>query len=208
MSSINNLRFITLGLAGSLMAAATMRSFADDMAGFSLADLGNTETDEIKAIETLLFAQGLYDVKIVSMTLGSLPAKEGLDDKGNPFAPLFYVDEKYEVLEAQPLDKAIDAESLQGRTITNRTTFWARSMVEFQEQIGLLKGRFQKAGLDNSGRIGGVEGGEPGWLDNAADEIIKIKVTHSKENSEGVQYQRVAWQKKAGGFQEDNAVAA
>ena len=205
MSSINALRLVSLGLASSLLTTSMVRSFADDMAGFSLADLGNTETDEIKAIESLLFTPGLYDVKIVSMALGQLPAKEGLDDKGNPYAPLFYVDEKYEVLEAEPLDKAIDAESLQGRTITNRTTFWARSMAEFQEQIGLLKGRFQKAGLDNSGKIGGVEGGEPGWLDNAADEVIKIKVTHSKPNDEGVQYQRITWQKKPGGFQEEAA---
>ena len=205
MSNINALRLVSLGLASSLLTTSMVRSFADEMNGFSLADLGNTETDEIKAIESLLFTPGLYDVKIVSMALGQLPAKEGLDDKGNPYAPLFYVDEKYEVLEAEPLDKAIDAESLQGRTITNRTTFWARSMAEFQEQIGLLKGRFQKAGLDNSGKIGGVEGGEPGWLDNAADEVIKIKVTHSKPNDEGVQYQRITWQKKTGGFQEEAA---
>lgn len=205
MSNINALRLVSLGLASSLLTTSMVRSFADEMNGFSLADLGNTETDEIKAIESLLFTPGLYDVKIVSMALGQLPAKEGLDDKGNPYAPLFYVDEKYEVLEAEPLDKSIDAESLQGRTITNRTTFWARSMAEFQEQIGLLKGRFQKAGLDNSGKIGGVEGGEPGWLDNAADEVIKIKVTHSKPNDEGVQYQRITWQKKTGGFQEEAA---
>lgn len=205
MSNINALRLVSLGLASSLLTTSMVRSFADEMNGFSLADLGNTETDEIKAIESLLFTPGLYDVKIVSMALGQLPAKEGLDDKGNPYTPLFYVDEKYEVLEAEPLDKSIDAESLQGRTITNRTTFWARSMAEFQEQIGLLKGRFQKAGLDNSGKIGGVEGGEPGWLDNAADEVIKIKVTHSKPNDEGVQYQRITWQKKTGGFQEEAA---
>jgi len=205
MSSINELRLVSLGLASSLLTTSMVRSFADDMAGFSLADLGNTETDEIKAIESLLFTPGLYDVKIVSMNLGQLPAKEGLNDKGEPYAPLFYVDEKYEVLEAEPLDKSVDAESLQGRTITNRTTFWARSQTEFLEQIGLLKGRFQKAGLNNSGRIGGVEGGEPGWLDGAADEIIKIKVTHSKPNDEGVQYQRITWQKKTGGFQEEAA---
>lgn len=205
MSSINAIRLVSLGLASSLLTTSMVRSFADDMAGFSLADLGNTETDEIKAIESLLFTPGLYDVKIVSMNLGQLPAKEGLNDKGEPYAPLFYVDEKYEVLEAEPLDKSVDAESLQGRTITNRTTFWARSQTEFLEQIGLLKGRFQKAGLNNSGRIGGVEGGEPGWLDGAADEIIKIKVTHSKPNDEGVQYQRITWQKKAGGFQEEAA---
>lgn len=205
MSSIRNVHLVSLGLASSLLTASMVHSFADDMSGFSLADLGNTETDEIKAIESLLFTPGLYDVKIISMNLGQLPAKEGLDDKGNSYAPLFFVDEKYEVLEAEPLDKAIDPEGLQGRTISNRTTFWARSMPEFQEQIGLLKGRFQKAGLDNTGKIGGVEGGEPGWLDNAADEIIKIKVTHTKPNDEGVQYQRITWQKKSGGFQEEAA---
>lgn len=206
MSNIRNIMLVSAGLSSSILAASMVHSFADEMGSFSLADLGALETDDIKAIESLLFPQGIYDAKIVSMTLGSLPAKEGLDDKGNPYAPLFFVDEKYEIIDGTPLDEKIDIETLQGRTITNRNTFWAKSTQEFLEQIGLVKGKFQKAGLDCSGRLGGVEGGEPGWLDNAADEVIKIKITHSKPNNEGVQYQRINWQKKKeGGFQEDEA---
>lgn len=195
MSTIKNLHLVSLGLASSLLTAGMVHNFAEAMQGFSLADLAGQDTDDIKALESLLFPQGLYTTKVISLTLGMTPAKEGLDDAGNPFLPMIYLQERYEVLEATPLEKDVDGEALVGRQISNMTRFFFKNERELYEQIGLIKGRFQKAGLDCTGVMGGVEGGEPGWLDNAAEEIVDVKVTHSRPNAEGTQFQRVTWQK-------------
>lgn len=178
--------------SGSLIAASSMRFDTGSFA--SLADLAEMNTDEIKALESRLFPAGLFAVKVTAATAGMNPPKEGLNpETGEPWEPLFYFEFKFEILEANPLDKTIEAESLVGRTITQRTTLWPKS---FNEEIGLVKGNYQRVGLDTTGRLGGMEGGEPGWLDGAIEHIIPLKVTHGRPNPEtGAQRANFFWMK-------------
>lgn len=150
--------------------------------GFSLADFANTTTDEIKELDSLLMPMGTYAVKVVSAQLGQGEAKEGIDEKtGMPYLPLFYLERKYEVLECNLVDKSLDNQRFVGRTIKDRVTFWPS---DIESHIGLLKGDYKRVGLPNSGRMGGLEGAEPGWIDNAVDQLIGLKCTYYKQNGE------------------------
>lgn len=144
--------------------------------GFSLADFANTVTDDIKALDSLLPPAGTFACRINSAMLGENETKDGIDPQTNePYLPLFFAEFKCEVLEAQPLDKDIDPSTLIGRVINDRFTFWPSA---FNDMIGLLKGRYKKVGFDINGRVGGMEGGEPGWLDGANEKIIGLKIVH------------------------------
>lgn len=185
MSSIKSI------LTGNLMASIAFA--AADMGSFSLADLANMDTTEVQELSSRLFPAGLFDVRCTSVTLGMNDAKEGINEKtGREYDPVPYVDFKYEILAAQPLDKSVDADSLVTRTLSDRVTLWPDQLME---EIGYLKGNYAKIGLANVGVLGGMEGGEPGWLDGAVDHIFPIKVTHSKPNAEGIQRTRINWQK-------------
>lgn len=152
-------------------------------AEFSLASFAEMETDDIKALDSLLPPAGIFAMKVTSAQLGQNPPKEGIDeDTGLPYLPLVYLQFKYEVLDAQPADKAVDPETLLGRTWSERFTFWPKQL---QDNIALLKGRYAKAGVPNSGRMGGLEGGEPGWIDGIVEEIIKVKIRHSTNKTTG-----------------------
>jgi len=181
----------TLLASGSLMAFAA-RAADDSLASMTLADFADMDTDEIKALDSLLFPAGVYGVRITQAQLGmneSDPNK--IDEKtGLPYPPLFYVEFKYEVLEAEPIDRSLDVDSLVGRVITDRHTFWPSN---FKDQIGLLKGKYKKAGLSIDGKVGGMEGGEPGWIDGAVDHIMVLRVKTSKPNSEGMQRNFYDW---------------
>ena len=159
----------------------------------SLAELAEMETDEIKSLDSRLFPAGLFAVRCTDVSL-SESKKDGIDpETGEPFLPLYAVNFKLEVLEAQPLDKAIQPESLVGRVISQRKTFWPKS---FTEEIGLVKGDYARIKLPTSGKLGGLEGGEPGWLDGIKDEVFAVKVSHSRPNKDGNQFVNVNWQKR------------
>jgi hypothetical protein len=151
-------------------------------AGFSLADFSEQVTDEIKALDTLLPAAGSFAVKINDLALGENDVKEGIDPKtGAPYLPLFFVAFKYEILDGEPLDRTVDIEGLKGKVLNDRHTFWPSAM---NDMIGLLKGRYAKVGFENVGRLGGLEGGAPGWLDSAREGIIGLKIKHAVRNGE------------------------
>lgn len=200
-------------LGQSLLTTSALVRMAETGAGaggldsFTLADFAEMETDDIKAIKSLLFPAGMFGVLVKSVTLGVTKNTEGkIDEKtGAPFPDLYWVDFKAEVVDAEPLDKEIDKESLLGRTISERFTFWPAQM---KELIGLLKGRYKEAGFEINGKLGGLEGGEPGWLDSAVDKLLIIRVRHGKPNAEtGVQRAFYDWKKAPtqGGEQEDAA---
>lgn len=182
-----------LGLA-SILTMGLVR--ASDMSlGFdSLASLAEMDTDEIKSLDSRLFPAGLFAVRCTEVALG-VSEKEGTNpETGEPYEPLYSVTMKYEVLEAKPLDKdlAQNPEALMGRVLTQRRTFWPKS---FKEEIGLVKGDYEKVGLEPIGKLGGMEGGEPGWLNQLVDHVFALKVSHSKPNAEGTQFVNIHWQK-------------
>lgn len=155
-------------------------STVTETSGFSLADFAGTDTTEVKELTSLLPPAGVFAVRTTSAILGMNEAEEGAVNKdGTPKQNLFFTNFKYEVLEAAPLDKSVDADKLVGRNLSQRFTFWPSN---FEEQIGLLKGMYKKVGLDNKGKIGGMEGGEPGWMDGVVEHMFKIRIRHGKVN--------------------------
>lgn len=188
MSSIKNL------LSTGSLIAAIAREAEGFSGGFSLADLAGMDTTEVKVLESRLFPAGLYGVRCTSVILGMNEAKEGIDEKtGQPYLPLPHVTFKYEVLEAEPADKKIESDKLIGRTLSDQIMLWPNQL---EDEIGYLKGNYKKIGLESDGRLGGMEGGEPGWLDGAVEHMFHIKVTHSKPNADGIQRTRITWQKQ------------
>lgn len=148
-----------------------------NVTGFSLADFADQVTDEIKALDSLLPPAGTFAIRCTDAALGENEAKEGIDQNtGLPYPPLYFTGYKYEILEAKPIDTSIDKDSLVGRVLNERYTFWPSGM---NDAIGLLKGRYAKVGLSNTGRMGGLEGKEPGWIDGAKEHIFGIKIRHA-----------------------------
>lgn len=166
-----------------MMAADSGSGFALD-ADFSLADFADQVTDDIKELDSLLPPMGTFYVQITAANLGENPPKEGIDPKTSLAYPkLIYTGFKYKVLQAEPADKSIDADTWTNRVLSERHTFWP---AQFKDSIGLLKGRYKKVGIDNSGRLGGLEGGEPGWIDNAVEVVIGLKCKHIPKNGSAI----------------------
>ena len=176
-----------LGLA-SILTMGLVRASEITLGFESLADLADMNTDEIKSLDSRLFPEGIFAVRGTEALL-SKSEKEGIDPETNePFLPLFALNHKFEILEAKPLDKGIDPESMVGRVLTQRRTFWPKS---FLEEIALVKGDYEKIGLETAGRMGGAEGSEPGWIEGIVDHTFALKVTHSKPNKDGTQFVRI-----------------
>lgn len=148
---------------------------ADVETGFvSLLDLANTNTDEVAVVMSRLPAVGIYTVKGDTVA-GS--QSEPKDDK----PPLIRFKFTYEILDVKPVDKSVDPQTLVGRKLSESYTLWP---AEFEQHIGLLKGRYQKVGLSNKGNMGGVEGAAPGWLDSFVGHILQIRVYSFTSNGQ------------------------
>lgn len=134
---------------------------------FSLAQLAEIDTSDLKAQVSRLPPAGIFLVRGVDAKAGESR------QEGKP--PLFNIAFESEILEAKPLDKDKDPESLVGGKLKDRYILWPS---DFQEALQLLMGRYMVIGLEHKGRLGGVEGGEPGWLDNYPGAIHRIRVRH------------------------------
>lgn len=142
-------------------------SSMESEAGFSLADLAALNTDEVATLTSRNPDAGIYIVK----GTGVSAAKADPRTPGEP--PLFAFNFEAEIMQAELNDKTKDPERVVGRKLRERYTLWPQ---DFQEAIGLLKGRYQIIGLQNTGAIGGVEGQNPGWLDGIVNYMFKIRV--------------------------------
>jgi len=135
--------------------------------GFSLMDLANTNTDAVRTLLTRLPPNGLY-----TFSLEDVKGSQGeTDDQGRPGLIRYKFD--YKTLDVKPVDKKIDPLTLIDRNLSESYTIWPSA---FEEMIGLLKGRYQKAGIPNLGNMGGVEGAAPGWIDGGVGHIIQVRV--------------------------------
>lgn len=178
----------------ALLAAADVGSGAgaeanslDDSseAGFSLASLAAFNTDEISTLTSRVPAAGVYTVLITDIKAEQVEPKESGQDV------LITFTYEYEILSATLFDKSIDAETLVGRNLKERYTFWPNSLVE---QIGLLKGRYQKVGFVNTGLLGG-DGITEGWVDSARGAQIDISIRNSPHKTTGEMRAYFDWPK-------------
>lgn len=131
----------------------------------SLADLAEMNTDEIAVLMSRLPEAGMFLVQCTGATAGESRVE------GKP--PLFRFGFKSEILVAEPLNKELDAEKLVGKNLTESYTLWPDQLAE---SIGLLKGRYIQVGLTPAGRMGGVEGAAPGWIDTIVGHKFWIRV--------------------------------
>lgn len=150
---------------------------------FTLAALAAMETDEIKTLMSRLPDEGIYIVRGIEVGAGQNPPK---DDQ----PPLFYFGYQHEILQAMPLDKEKDPESYVGKNLRERATLWTK---DFHETIGLLKGRYAKIGLPTEGKLGGVEGQEPGWVDGIVGHIFQVRVRHFNSKNNGQEQAVFDW---------------
>lgn len=166
-------------------------------AGWSLADLAGMDTSEVAAITSLIPAVGVYTCK-------GLEVKGGQREKQDDKPPLFYFNFVGEILEAKLVNKDIDTTKLVGRKLTESFTLWPSN---FRDLIGLLKGRYKTIGLPNEGaRLGGVDGQEPGWLDNWVNHVYKVRVSHFMQGGEP--RARFTYLKPDGSDEPESAAAA
>lgn len=144
--------------------------------GFSLADLAGMDTSDIAVIKSRLPLAGIYEV---------LCKAAGLKLVGNdPTKPLIQVQHKFDIMGFEPTvpNPDLDISKMIGKSMSDSTTLWAD---DIQREIGLLKGKYAKAGLDTSGPFGGMpEQGLVGWVDGAVDKMLKIRVRHFESKGE------------------------
>lgn len=134
----------------------------------SLAALAGMDTDSIATLTSRVPTAGLWIVRGKKVA-----GSEGEPKDGKP--PLIRFNYHYEVMGGKATDPAFDNDKMVGRTITESVTLWPNDLAT---GIGLLKGRYQKAGLPNSGMpMGGVEGKQPGWMDTVvgAEFVLQIR---------------------------------
>jgi len=137
---------------------------------FSLSELASMDTTALPALTSLIPAAGVYFMRGEDVKGGENQSQD--ESKPN----LFYFNFVGEILEAKLVDKSIDPETLVGRKLTDNFTLWPN---QFKELLGLLKGRYKTVGLVYDGpRLGGVDGQEPGWLDNWVGHEYHVKISH------------------------------
>jgi hypothetical protein len=137
----------------------------------SLADLASFNTDEIETLMSRVPDAGIFTVAGKEVTVSMTESEDGEKP------PLFRINFLADILIAEPLDKKKDPESYVGRTLREGYALWPS---DFSACIGLVKGRYKVVGLERDGALGGVEGQEPGWLDNMVSHKFRIRVRHGK----------------------------
>lgn len=163
------------------MVDANMESQVMD-GEFSLSDLAGLDTDAIKALTSRLPMTGIWTVIMTKVALGMLPKQE---DK--PATPTIAWNLESINIEPAVKDPDLDPSTLAGRRITDRAVIWMKTKSDFEEAIGLVKGKYQKAKFDTTGAMGGNSEHEQfGWLDNPVIEQrpFKIRVRHGQRNGQ------------------------
>lgn len=142
----------------------------------SLADLANLDTSDMAIVMSRLPMEGLWTVRGKSVALGkSDPKEEGQ-------MPLFRIGFKFESIKIEPTNPPEDFDPAKtvGRKLSDSTTLWPDA---FQQEIGIIRGKYKRVGLPSDGKLGGMEG-NPGWLNNIEDAIFVLKVRHAEVKGE------------------------
>lgn len=142
----------------------------------SLADLVAAGTDDIAVLTSRLPAEGIFIVR------GEAVKREVLNPKTPEQDEMLKVGITLEILNAQPLNKETDPESLMGKKINDTRLMNAEN---FKERVGLLKGDYKKVGLPYTGEMGGLAE-QKGWLDGVIGFPFQVRVRHvtSKNGSQ------------------------
>jgi hypothetical protein len=149
---------------------------------FSLADLADLDATEIAELRRESLPNGAYKFAIESAVM-----TEGAD-KDN--VKRFEVAFKMKVVECLACtERGVDKESLVGKTHTE--TKYIKPATA-QDDIGYLRGWVTDIGCDSSGRLGGVAGAEPGFIDNTVGHEFDGKIASKPSKTDPtVKYARL-----------------
>lgn len=139
---------------------------ADDEAEFSLADLAQLDVSEIAEVRFESLPAGLYRFRGVEAKL-----EEGTnrDDERR-----IILTAKMEVVEVKSVvERGVDKDDLLGKKHTEKMYIVPEKAAE---GIGLIRSFYADIGLPNEGPLGGVDGCEPGIIDNFVDHEFPGKI--------------------------------
>lgn len=150
---------------------------SNEMNFSNLMDLASTDTSDLQAQLSRLPRAGIYIIELEELKF----AEQAPQDPAEPMNYTLGI--KGMTLAFQPLDKTESGDNMEGRALSERYFLYGQ---EVKEAIQLLMGRFKAAGFRHKGVMGGVEGSEPGWIDEAIGNRVCVRVRHfnSKDGQE------------------------
>lgn len=159
------------------MSEEQVGNYVTDDTAFSLAELAGLDTSDIAVVSSRLPMAGLWTVQCNSATMSVEKPKEAGQQ------PLPKISHKFESIKIQPTEvpEDFDPSTTVGRRLSDVSVLWPN---DIREAIGLLKGKYKRVGLPTEGKLGGVEGMEPGWIDSAVGRIFVLKVRHYESKGE------------------------
>jgi hypothetical protein len=135
-------------------------------AEFSLADLAQLDVSEIAEVRYESLPAGLYTFKGVEVKFEDTTNR---DDERRLVLTV-----KLEVVEAKSVvERGVDKEDLIGKKHTEKFYIVPEKAAE---GIGLIRAFLADVGLPNEGPLGGVEGIDPGLVDNLVDHEFTGKI--------------------------------
>jgi hypothetical protein len=161
------------------MSEAQVASFSN------LMELATLDTSDLKAQTSRLPNQGIYVINIEELKF----AEQAPSDPADPMNYTLTI--RGTVLAFQPLDQnGASEEDMEGRQLTERYFLYGK---QIQEAIQLLMGRFKLVGFRHKGIMGGVEGSEPGWIDEAVGQRVCVRVRHYTSRGDGQERASFDW---------------
>ncbi len=154
---------------------------SNEMMFASLMDLASVDTSEMSAQLSRLPKAGIYILELEELKFAEQAPKDPAD-------PMNYtLGIKGSTLFFQPLDPNESGEGMEGKSLSERYFLYGK---EVMEAIQLLMGRFKVAGFRHKGTMGGVEGNEPGWIEEALGKrvAVRVRIFTSKDGQERAGY--------------------
>lgn len=159
-------------------AAASGMNFA------SLMELASLDTSDMTAQISRLAREGVYICQLTELKFIEQPAKD-------PAKPMNYaLSIKGLILAFEPTVKQGEVaapipEGLIGGNLNERFFLFGENL---KEAVQLLMGRFKQAGFRHKGKMGGIEGAEAGWIEEALNQRVAIRVRHGNRDGQDVAY--------------------
>lgn len=155
-----------------------------DFSLMSLMDLASVDTSDIAAQTSRLPKQGIYIINLDELKFTEQAATDPADPSN------YNLNIKGTILTFSPLNESDSAEGMEGRPLNERYFLYGKDV---KEAIALLMGRFKVAGFKHKGVMGGVEGGPAGWVEDAVNNRVAVRVSHYTVKKTGQENARIDW---------------
>lgn len=140
-----------------------------DLVFNSLMDLAILDTSDMSAQTSRLQREGIYVVDLKKVQFSEQPPQD-------PAEPMnFNLTINSTILAFAPLKEGESVEGMEGRDLNQRIFLYGKDL---KTAIQLLMGQYKTVGFRHKGAMGGVEGHEPGWIDEAVGQRVAIRVRH------------------------------